>query len=120
MIDVADLERAQEGSAESALAQALRSAAESRASDGPRVDIDPEHVRQGLGKLVLTVVRLLHELMERQAVRRIEAGSLSEEQIEDLGLTLMRQAEEIEVLREHFGLGKDDLNLDLGPLGSLI
>ena len=93
---------------------------ESVDSDGPRFDIDPEDVRRGLGQVVLTVVRLLHELMERQAERRIEAGTVDDDQAERLGLTLMRQAEEIDRLREHFGLDEEDLNLDLGPLGKLV
>ncbi len=84
-----------------------------------RLELNPEHVKNGLGQLVLTVVKLLHELLERQALRRIDAGSLSEEQIERLGLTLMRQAEEIDRLRKEFGLEEQDLNLDLGPLGTL-
>ena len=84
-----------------------------------RIDLDPESVKNGLGQLVLTLVKLLHELLERQAIRRIDAGSLSEEQIERLGLTLMDQAREIERLRESFGLEEGDLNLDLGPLGQL-
>jgi ribosomal protein S12 methylthiotransferase accessory factor YcaO len=61
----------------------------------------------------------LHEVLERQALRRIDAGSLSEQQIEKLGLTLMQQAEEIDRLRKEFGLEDQDLNLDLGPLGRL-
>jgi hypothetical protein len=69
---------------------------------------------------VLTVVKLLHELLERQAIRRIEAGSLSDQQTEKLGFTLMRQAQEIERLRKEFGLEDEDLNLDLGPLGKLL
>ncbi|MEM7754695.1 MAG: gas vesicle protein K [Planctomycetota bacterium] len=89
-------------------------------SENPRFDIDPDDVRRGLGQVVLTVVRLLHELMERQAERRIENETVSPEQAERLGLTLMRQAEEIDRLREHFGLDEDDLNLDLGPLGKLV
>ena len=76
--------------------------------------------KNGLGQLVLTLVKLLHELLERQAIRRIEAGSLSDQQIERLGLTLMRQAQEIERLRKEFGLEEEDLNLDLGPLGKLL
>ena len=82
-----------------------------------RLDLDPERLKNGLGQLVLTVVKLLHELLERQALRRIEAGSLTGEQIERLGLTLMGQAEEIDRLRREFNLEEDDLNLDLGPLG---
>ena len=85
-----------------------------------RVNLDPESVKNGLGQLVLTLVKLLHELLERQAIRRIDAGSLSDEQIELLGLTLMRQAQEIERLRTTFGLEEEDLNLDLGPLGKLL
>jgi hypothetical protein len=85
-----------------------------------RIDLDPETVKNGLGQLVLTLVKLLHELLERQAIRRIDAGSLNDEQIERLGLTLMGQAREIERLREAFGLEEEDLNLDLGPLGKLL
>jgi len=84
------------------------------------LELDPEQVKNGLGQLVLTVVKLLHELLERQALRRIDAGSLTEEQIERLGFTLMRQAEEIDRLRKEFGLEEQDLNLDLGPLGKLL
>lgn len=82
-----------------------------------RLEIDPDGVKNGLVQLVLTLVKLLHELLERQAIRRIEAGSLTGDQIEKLGLTLMRQAEEIDRLRREFGLEEEDLNLDLGPLG---
>lgn len=85
-----------------------------------RIEIDPENVKNGLAQLVLTLIKLLHELMERQAIRRIDGGSLGDEQIERLGLTLMRQAEEIERLRKEFGLEETDLNLDLGPLGRLL
>ena len=84
-----------------------------------RLNLDPDRLKNGLGQLVLTLVKLLHELLERQALRRIDAGSLTEEQIERLGLTLMGQAEEIDRLRQEFGLEEDDLNLDLGPLGRL-
>lgn len=84
-----------------------------------RLNLDPDQLKNGLGQLVLAVVKLLHELMERQALRRIDAGSLSEDQIERLGVTLMRQSEELERLRREFGLDEEDLNLDLGPLGRL-
>ena len=86
---------------------------------GARLELTPEKVKNGLGQLVLAVVKLLHELLERQAIRRIDAGSLTEEQIERMGLTLMRQVEEIDRLRIEFGLEEQDLNLDLGPLGKL-
>lgn len=85
-----------------------------------RVELDREGIKNGVAQLVLTLVRLLHELLERQAIRRMEAGSLNEEQIERLGITLMKQAEQIDRLREAFGLSDDDLNLDLGPLGKLL
>jgi len=85
----------------------------------PRINLDQDKVKNGLGQLVLTLVKLLHELLERQAIRRMDSGSLSEAEIERLGLTLMRQAQEIERLRKEFGLEQDDLNLDLGPVGKL-
>lgn len=84
------------------------------------LEIDPDDVKNGLGQLVLTLVKLLHELLEKQAIRRMDSGSLTEEQIERLGFTLMRQAEEIGRLRKEFGLREEDLNLDLGPLGRLL
>jgi hypothetical protein len=89
-------------------------------SPRPRLSLDPENVKNGVGQLVLTLVKLLHELLERQAMRRIEAGSLREDQIERIGLTLSRQAEMMEQLRKEFGLEEEDLNLDLGPLGKLL
>lgn len=85
-----------------------------------RINLDQEAVKNGLGQLVLTLVKLLHELLERQAIRRMESGSLTDEQIERLGVTLMRQAQEIDRLRRDFGLEEEDLNLDLGPLGKLL
>jgi hypothetical protein len=84
-----------------------------------RLELNPERVKNGLGQLVLTVVKLLHELLERQALRRVAGGSLTEEQIERIGITLMRQAEELNRLRVEFGLEEEDLDLDLGPLGRL-
>jgi hypothetical protein len=85
-----------------------------------RMNIDADNVRNGLAQLVLTLVKLLHELLERQAIRRIETGYLCDDEIERLGFTLMRQAEEIENLRKQFDLKEEDLNLDLGPLGKLL
>ena len=92
---------------------------ESRGKGG-RLNLDPENVKNGLGQLVLTLVKLLHELLERQAIRRIDAGSLSDAEIEEVGVTLMRQSEELERLRKEFGLAEEDLNMDLGPLGKLL
>ena len=85
-----------------------------------RIDADPESVEQGLAQLVLTIVELLRQLMERQALRRIDGGGLSQEQIERLGTTFMELDRRMEELREHFGLSAEDLNLDLGPLGRLL
>jgi hypothetical protein len=85
-----------------------------------RLDIDREEVERGLAGLVLTIVELLRQLMERQAIRRIDQGGLSDEQIENLGLTLMALEDRMTELREHFGLSPEDLNLDLGPLGPLL
>lgn len=87
---------------------------------GPRIDADPESVERGLVTLVLTVVELLRQLMERQALRRVDQGDLSEEQIERIGVTLMALDDRMTELRDHFGLAPEDLNLDLGPLGPLL
>ncbi len=84
------------------------------------LNLDQDDVKNGLGRLVLTLVKLLHELLERQALRRIDAGYLSDADIERLGLALMKQAQEIERLRHEFNLDEEDLNLDLGPLGKLL
>jgi Gas vesicle protein K len=85
-----------------------------------RVNADPESVERGLAQLVLTIVELLRQIMERQALRRIDGGTLSEEQIERLGRTFMELDRRLEELREEFGLTEEDLNLDLGPLGRLL
>jgi hypothetical protein len=87
---------------------------------GRRVNSDPESVEKGLAQLVMTVVELLRQLMERQALRRIEGGSLSEDEVERLGLALMRLEQRMDELKAEFGLEDEDLNLDLGPLGSLM
>ena len=85
-----------------------------------RVAADPESVERGLVQLVLTIVELLRQLMERQALHRMEAGSLSDEEVERLGQTFMALAERMEELKAHFGLTTEDLNLNLGPLGDLL
>jgi regulator of sirC expression with transglutaminase-like and TPR domain len=85
-----------------------------------RVNADPENVERGLAQLVLTIVELLRQLMERQALRRIDDGTLSDEQIERLGQTFMKLADRMEELRTEFGLDEEDLNLRLGPLGNLL
>ena len=85
-----------------------------------RVAADPENVERGLAQLVLTIVELLRQLMERQAVRRVEAGNLDEETVERLGKTLMALESRMDELKQTFGLEDEDLNLDLGPLGRLL
>jgi len=85
-----------------------------------RVNADPEKLERGLAQLVLTIVELLRQLMERQALRRIDGGTLSEEQVERLGRTFMELDRRMEELRTEFGLDAEDLNLNLGPLGNLL
>ncbi|MEU3727741.1 gas vesicle protein K [Streptomyces sp. NPDC031705] len=85
-----------------------------------RVELDPDTVERDLARLVLTVVELLRQLMERQALRRVEVGDLTEDQEERLGLTLMLLEDRMELLRTRFGLEPQDLNIDLGPLGKLL
>lgn len=83
-----------------------------------KVNVDSEKVEQGLVKLVLALVELLRQLLERQAIRRIEGGTLTGEEIDRLGTTLMKLEEKIRELQEYFEI--DDLNINLGPLGDLI
>jgi hypothetical protein len=85
-----------------------------------RVNADPERVEKGLAQLVLTIVELLRQLMERQALHRIEAGTLTDEEVERLGQTFMALSQRMDELKDEFGLTDRDLNLDLGPLGNLL
>jgi hypothetical protein len=85
-----------------------------------RLNAEPETIERDLFKLVLTIVELVRQLMERQALRRIDQGDLTDEQIEDLGQGLMRLEQAMTSLRERFDLTPADLNIDLGPLGSLL
>jgi len=85
-----------------------------------RIDADPEKVERGLAQLVLTLIELLRELMERQALRRMEEGTLSDDEIERLGQTFMLLSERMEELKRSFGLEDVELNLNLGPLGKLL
>ncbi|MDQ3850738.1 MAG: gas vesicle protein K [Actinomycetota bacterium] len=91
-----------------------------RAGLGRRVNADPESLEKGLAQLVMTVIELLRQLMERQALRRIAGGTLSDDEVERLGETFMRLAERMEELKREFGLRDEDLNLNLGPLGDLM
>ncbi|MBU0701643.1 gas vesicle protein K [bacterium] len=93
---------------------------EIRDANPDRIHIDPENVEKGLAKLVLTIIELIRKLMEKQAIKRVEGGSLSDEEIERVGETLMKLEEKMKELKEIFGLKDEDLNLNLGPLGDLM
>jgi hypothetical protein len=85
-----------------------------------RLETDPETVERDLLKLVLTIVELIRQLMEAQALRRVEEGDLSDEQVDALGLGLARLEEAMADLKARYGLTTADLDIDLGPLGSLL
>ncbi len=85
-----------------------------------RINVDAEGVEQGLAQLVLTLVEFLRQLLERQAVRRMEGGSLSDEEVERVGLAMMKLEEKVHQLADQFGLRPSDLNINLGPLGDLL
>jgi uncharacterized protein YjiS (DUF1127 family) len=87
---------------------------------GGRLTLDPDDSAHGLAQLVLTVVELLRQLMERQALRRLDGGDLTDAQIERLGSTLLALDEQMSSLCEQLGIDRADLNLDLGPLGTLL
>jgi hypothetical protein len=84
-----------------------------------RINADPERVEQGLARLVLTVIELLREVLEHQAVRRMDGGTLTNEEVERLGLALLKLNHRMDELKAIFGLRDEDLNIDLGPLGRL-
>lgn len=101
--------------------EAIRDELERRtAAEAPRWNSDPEEVQRSVARLVLTLVEFLRKLMERQAIRRMEADTLSPEEVEALGVALMRLEETVQDMAGKFGLDPKDLNLDLGPLGKLI
>jgi hypothetical protein len=85
----------------------------------PRWNADPDDVRRSVAKLVLTLVEFIRQVLERQAIRRMEAGTLTAGETESVGLALMRLEETVRDLSGQFGLGLEDLNLDLGPIGKL-
>ena len=100
--------------------EALRRTLQSRVANTPnRWNASPEDVQQSVVRLVLTLAEFLRELLERQALRRMEDGSLDRDEIEDVGLALMRLEETLHDLARQFDLTREDLNLDLGPLGYL-
>ena len=85
-----------------------------------KIDANPENVEKGLAKLVLTLIELIRKLLEKQAMRRVEADSLSEEEIERMGETLMKLENKMKEIKQIFGLKDEELNLNLGPLGDLM
>lgn len=85
-----------------------------------RIETDRENIERDLLKLVLTIIELIRQLMEKQALRRVDEGDLTEEQIEGLGLGLMHLERAMEELKARYDLTTEDLNLDLGPLGPLL
>ena len=91
-----------------------------RSARPPRWNADPEDVRRSVAKLVLTLVELIRQLLERQALRRVDAGTLTASETEAVGLALMRLEQTVREIGAQFGLSPEDLNLDLGPVGKLI
>jgi len=114
MSDVVELEIAE--------LEALRQELESRiaTAQAPRWNADPEDVERSVGKLVLTLVDFIRQLLERQAIRRMDANTLTPEEIEGIGLALLRLEETVHEMARRFGLDPEELNLDLGPLGRLL
>src|SRR5688500_10741354 len=84
-----------------------------------RISADPEEVENGLARLVMAILELVRQLLERQALRRMDGGNLSEEEIERLGLALMKLEEKMEAMKRVFGLADEDLNLSLGPIRTI-
>ncbi|MEO5936082.1 MAG: gas vesicle protein K [Terriglobales bacterium] len=105
---------------EAAVADLKRQLQQAAAGGQQRVDCTPETIELGLAKLVLTLVELLRQLLERQAIRRMEGGSLTDQQVEEMGQALMKLEQKIHELTSSFGLKPEDLNLDLGPIGKLL
>jgi len=86
----------------------------------PRWNADPDEVRRSVAQLVLTLVEFVRRLLERQSIRRMEAGTLTDRQVEDVGRALMQLEETVRDIAATFGIPPEDLNLDVGPLGKLI
>jgi hypothetical protein len=89
-------------------------------NDESRLILTPDNADSGLAKLVLTLVELIRKLVEKQAMRRVDGGSLSDDEIERLGETLMKLEMKMEELKKHFNFTDRDLNINLGPLGDLM
>jgi hypothetical protein len=102
--------------------ESLRAELERQAAPAgaPRWNADPEDVQRSVARLVLTLVEFVRQLLERQAIRRLEGGTLTAEETEAVGVALMRLEETVRDLAARFELAPEDLNLDLGPLGRLL
>lgn len=101
--------------------ESLRAELRRLANSAPaRWNADPDDVRKSVLKLVLTLVEFIRQILERQAIRRMETNTLTAEEVEAVGLALMRLEETIRDLADQFGLRPEDLNLDLGPIGKLV
>jgi hypothetical protein len=119
--DVDDVDSLEELEDLAAELEALRGRTRRNAlSSTTHINADENNVEQGLAKLVLTLVELLRQLLEKQALRRMESGTLDDQEIERLGITFMKLKQRIEELQAAFGLEDEDLNIDLGPLGNLL
>ena len=105
---------------EAAIADLKRQLQAAAAGGQQRIDCNSETIEQGLAKLVLSLIELLRRLLERQAVRRMEGGSVTDQQIEEMGSALMKLEQKIHELAGAFNLKPEDLNLDLGPIGKLL
>jgi phosphoribosylaminoimidazole-succinocarboxamide synthase len=99
----------------------LRDELKRRVAEQPiRWNASPEDVQRSVAKLVLTLVELIRKLLERQAIRRMEKGTLTDEQVENVGVALMRLEQTLHDMARQFGLTPDELKLELGPLGKLL
>lgn len=85
-----------------------------------RINLDPVKTEDGLAQLVLTIIELLRQIVERHAMKRVEGGTLTDDQINQVGEALMNLEDKMEELKQIFGLEAEDLNIDLGPLGRLL
>ena len=117
MTDVRKITPEEIANAVSELNRELKSAG---AAPIERIDCSPQNIEQGLARLVLSLIELLRRLLERQAIRRMEGGSLDEAKIEEMGQALMKLELKINEIAALFGLRPEDLNLELGPLGNLL
>jgi hypothetical protein len=108
---------------EAAVADFRRSLEQSQQRAASRIDCSPENIEQGVARLVLGLVELLRQVLERQAIRRMDGGSLTDEQVEQMGLALMRLEQKVREIAEQFGVRPEELdllNVNLGPVGNLV